>query len=148
MTSKRRAASATVRVIGPIASWVSETGMIPARLTRPLVGRIPTKALAEAGDRIEFTVSLPVPASARFAATAAPVPPLEPPGVRVKSYGLSVWPPSELTVVPDNANSCMLDLPRIIAPALRSLATTKASDGGNIPASDAEPPVVGRSAVL
>jgi hypothetical protein len=36
-------------------SWVSETGMIPARLTRPLVGRIPTRALAEAGDRIEFT---------------------------------------------------------------------------------------------
>src|SRR5580704_2338099 len=93
MISKRRAASATLRVIGPIASWVSETGMIPARLTRPLVGRKPTKALAEAGDRIEFTVSLPVPASARFAATAVAVPPLEPPGVRVRSYGLSVWPP-------------------------------------------------------
>src|ERR1700688_3428186 len=87
MTSKRRAASATVRAIGPIASWVSETGMIPARLTRPFVGRIPNNGVGEDGDRIEFTVSLPVPASARLAATAVPVPPLDPPGVRVKSYG-------------------------------------------------------------
>src|ERR1700693_3356858 len=51
MTSKRRAASATVRAIGPTASWVSETGMIPARLTRPRVGRMPTSALAEAGEQ-------------------------------------------------------------------------------------------------
>src|SRR6516225_7389666 len=122
--------------------------MIPARLRSPLVGRIPTRLLADAGERIELTVSLPVPATARLAATAAPVPPLEPPGVRVRSYGLSVWPPSELTVVPDSANSCMFDLPRMIAPALRNLATVKASTFGCAPASAAEPPVVGRSAVL
>ncbi len=59
--------------------------MMPARLMSPLVGRMPTSALAEAGERIEFTVSLPVPAKAKLAATAAPVPPLEPPGVRDKS---------------------------------------------------------------
>jgi hypothetical protein len=85
MTSSSRAASATVRAIGPAASWVSDTGMSPAQLKRPLVGRMPTNALAEAGERIELTVSLPVPASARLAATAAQVPPLEPPGVRVRS---------------------------------------------------------------
>jgi hypothetical protein len=32
MTSRSRAASATVRAIGPAASWASETGMIPERL--------------------------------------------------------------------------------------------------------------------
>jgi superfamily I DNA/RNA helicase len=41
-----------------------------------LVGRMPTSALAEAGERMELMVSLPVPATAKLAATAAPVPPL------------------------------------------------------------------------
>ena len=59
--------------------------MIPERLTSPFVGRIPTRLLAEDGERIEFTVSVPIPTTAKFAATAAPVPPLEPPGVLVRS---------------------------------------------------------------
>ena len=41
--------------------------------------------LAEAGERMDWPVSLPVPARARLAATEAPVPPEEPPGVRVRS---------------------------------------------------------------
>ena len=40
---------------------------------------------ADAGERIELTVSVPMPAIAKLAARPAPVPPLEPPGVRVGS---------------------------------------------------------------
>ena len=58
---------------------------MPVRLTRPRVGRMPTRLLALDGERMEFTVSDPVPAVAKLAATAAPVPPEEPPGVRVRS---------------------------------------------------------------
>ena len=46
------------------------------------VPRIPTKLLCEAGMRIDPQVSLPMPAAAKLAAIAAPVPPLEPPGLR------------------------------------------------------------------
>ena len=59
--------------------------MMPLRLTAPTVGLMPTRLLAEAGDRIELTVSVPMPSSPKFAASAAPVPPLEPPGVLVRS---------------------------------------------------------------
>ncbi len=35
--------------------------MIPSRLTRPMVGRIPTRPQADAGERIELIVSVPIP---------------------------------------------------------------------------------------
>jgi hypothetical protein len=79
------ATSTTWRPSGPIASCVLDTGMMPLKLSRPRVGRRPTIELADAGERTEFTVSEPVPAIAKLAARAAPVPPLEPPGVRVRS---------------------------------------------------------------
>jgi hypothetical protein len=41
--------------------------------------------LAEAGERIELMVSVPTPINPKFAASPAPVPPLEPPGVLVRS---------------------------------------------------------------
>ena len=41
--------------------------------------------------RIDPQVSLPMPAVAKLAPMAAPVPPLDPPGTRIKSYGLRVW---------------------------------------------------------
>jgi len=63
---------------------------------------------AEAGERMELTVSVPIPAIAKLAVRPAPVPPLEPPGVRVRSYGLSVCPRIELTVSRQIANSCRL----------------------------------------
>jgi len=76
------ATSVTVRVIGPPISCVLESGMIPVRLARPCVPRTPTKLLCEAGMRIDPQVSLPMPTAAKLAAIAAPVPPLEPPGLR------------------------------------------------------------------
>ena len=40
---------------------------------------------ADAGERTELTVSLPVPARAKLQARETAVPPEEPPGVRVRS---------------------------------------------------------------
>ena len=72
---------------------------MPVRLESPCVPRRPTRLLCEAGLRIEPHVSLPMPAAAKFAAIAAPVPPLDPPGLRSRSYGLRVCPNRDPTVV-------------------------------------------------
>jgi len=85
--------------------------MMPLRLTSPRVGRSPTRSQAEAGERTEFTVSDPRPTVAMFVCHRDGGPPLEPPGVRARSYGFSVCPPSELTVVPARASSCRFVFP-------------------------------------
>src|ERR1700676_4020837 len=100
MASSMRAQSATLRVRGPILSCVTERGTIPSRLISPAVGRIPTRLFAEEGERIEPPVSEPVPTAAKFAATAAAVPPDEPPGVLVKSWGFLGWLPNALLGIP------------------------------------------------
>ena len=89
---RRIAASVTVRAIGPAVSWLWAIGMIPLRLTSPIVGFIPTRPHAAAGIRIEPPPSEPVAHGTRPAATAAAEPPEDPPGVRVKSQGLRVIP--------------------------------------------------------
>ena len=43
MAESRAAASATVRAIGPAVSWLCAIGMMPARLTSPSVGLMPTR---------------------------------------------------------------------------------------------------------
>ena len=53
-------------------------------------------------------VSLPIPTMAKLAAILAPVPPDEPPGVRVRSYGLRTCPPSPERDIPWKANSLRL----------------------------------------
>ena len=53
ITASMRAASATERVMGPASSCVLLMGRIPLRLTRPRVGRMPTKLVADAGDRVD-----------------------------------------------------------------------------------------------
>ncbi len=121
--------------------------MTPARLTSPRVGRMPTRLFAEAGERIDWPVSLPVPSSAMFAAIATPVPPLDPPGVRVRSYGFSTCPPRLLIDMPPRANSCRFALARISAPALRIFATVGASRGRNGVLMLTLPAVVGMSTV-
>ena len=97
--------------------------------------------------RIEPQVSDPHPTAPKLAATAAPVPPDEPPGLRAGSYGFRVWPPSELMLVIPAANSCMLVLARMTAPASRSFHTWSASRGGTEAASASVEPVVGMSKV-
>ena len=62
------AASVTVLAIGPVLSRSQSSGLMPAMLTNPRVGRTPTTALVAAGMRMEFAVSVPLPTNAKFAA--------------------------------------------------------------------------------
>src|SRR5438128_4571483 len=82
------AASATVRACGPTVSCVCEIGTTPARLVRPTVGLMPTTLLTFAGQTMLPSVSEPRLTAAKFAATAAAEPELEPHGLRSIEYGL------------------------------------------------------------
>src|SRR5688572_30218651 len=95
------AASRTVLVIGPAVSWLCAIGMIPARLTTPIVGLMPTNELADDGQTIDPSVSVPIAAAHRFAAMAAPDPELEPQGLRSTTYGFFVCPPRALQPLDD-----------------------------------------------
>src|SRR5213080_3973186 len=92
----RIAASVTVRHIGPAVSWLCAIGTIPVPLIRPSVGLIPTSPHADDGQTTEPSVSVPTPTAARFAEIAAPVPELEPHGLRSSTYGFLVCPPRPL----------------------------------------------------
>jgi hypothetical protein len=52
---------------------------MPLRETRPTVGRRPASAWCAEGARTEPPVSVPIPTTAKLAASAAAVPPEEPP---------------------------------------------------------------------
>jgi hypothetical protein len=73
--------------------------------------------LNEAGIRTEPPVS--EPAGANRAATPAPVPPEDPTGTRLRSYGLCAIPANgvKFVVVTPNPSSCMFALPSTVAPA-------------------------------
>jgi hypothetical protein len=75
------AASATVRQMGPVTSWLWAMGTTPDRVVRPSVGLMPTTPFVEDGQTIDPSVSVPRVAAARLAATAAPEPELEPHGL-------------------------------------------------------------------
>src|SRR6185503_13129265 len=126
---------------------------MPARLIRPTVGLIPTSELAEDGQTTEPSVSVPIAAAQRFAATAAPEPELEPHGLRSSEYGFFVWPPRPLQPLDECverklAHSLRLVLPRMTAPASRSFCTMNASRRAIEPSRASEPAVVAiRSAV-
>src|SRR5713226_1744296 len=96
---------------------------------------------------MEPPVSVPRASGANPAATAAALPPLEPPGTRLRSHGLAVGKNAEFSVDEPIANSSMLVLPMITAPASRSRDTTVASYGGRQPSRIREAQVVGASAV-
>ena len=80
-------------------------------------------------------------------ATATPEPALDPHGERRGSYGLRAWPPTALQPLIECdermlAHSDRLVLPRMIAPAARSLATSGASRPVTLSFSAREPAVV------
>src|SRR6266850_6871429 len=79
------AASATLRHRGPAVSWLWAMGMIPARLTRPTVGLMPTTPHALAGLTIDPSVSVPTATAQRLALTATADPELDPDGVRSRT---------------------------------------------------------------
>src|SRR5215831_3324321 len=130
MTCSIRAASSTVRVMGPALSSTHDSGSTPALLTRPYVGFRPTHPHREAGIRMLPPVSVPVVATARPAAIAAPDPPLEPPGITSRFHGLWVVPKWGLSVVTPNASSCVFNLPSKTDPAYRSLRAAVESTAG------------------
>src|SRR6478735_2252434 len=115
---------------------------MPTRLTLPKVGLRPTIPQRLAGTRIDPPVSLPSAPAQRPPATAAPEPPLDPPGIRLVSHGLRVG-----GHIGPHANSCMRVLPSRIAPAARSRATAAESTLGNVTPGAVVPTVVGMSAV-
>src|ERR1700752_2962384 len=120
--------------------------MIPARLTSPTVGLMPTSEFAEEGQTIEPSVSVPIAAAPRFAAMAAPEPELEPHGLRSSAYGFLVCPPRPLQPLDDFverklAHSLKFVLPRMTAPASRSFFATNASCARFEPTSASGPPL-------
>ena len=72
---------------------------------------------------------VPVAAGARPAATAAALPPDEPPGTRAVSQGLVTAPKAEFSLAEPMANSSQLSLPNVTMPAERRRCTTVASNG-------------------
>src|SRR5579871_2909521 len=113
------AASSTERAIGPGVSRLGLSGRMPNALTRPIVVLSPVSPHHEAGNRTEPPVSVPIPQGAKRAATATPVPLLEPPGVRAVfgSQGFHGVPLCWLVPQPPIANSTVCVLPRTIMPA-------------------------------
>src|SRR6478672_297035 len=92
---------------------------------------------------MEPPVSEPSASGAIPAATAAALPPLDPPGTRVGSWGLRVGPKAEFSVDEPMANSSRLVLPTNTAPASRRRVTAVASYGGLQPSRIRDPQVVG-----
>jgi hypothetical protein len=86
----------------------------------------PTTPHSAAGWRIEPPVSVPSAHGARPAATAAALPPDEPPGTRSRSHGLRTGPNAEFSFEEPIANSSWLVLPSSVAPASASFATAVA----------------------
>src|SRR5512147_1616223 len=104
---------------------------------------MPTTPHKEAGCRTDPPVSVPNAPRHRSAATAAALPPLDPPGTRLVSHGLRVTPYAEFSVLEPIANSSVLVLPRNTAPNARSRATAVASYGGTKPRKILLPAVAG-----
>src|SRR5579859_3289391 len=102
-------------------------GSVISHGTRFTDGRRPTTPQHDAGMRIEPPMSVPIPKVAMPAATAAALPPLEPPGVTPSRHGLLVAGKIAFTVPTEAASSGRLVLPRIAEPAARSLATEGSS---------------------
>jgi hypothetical protein len=76
--------------MAPVVSSDQARVTTPARETRPYVPRSAQMPLTAAGMRSDPPVSVPVATGSTRAASAAPDPPLEPPGLRVGSHGLRV----------------------------------------------------------
>ncbi len=124
------AASATVRVIGPVWEKLVHPFSAGHRGTRPRLALKPTTPHTAAGIRIEPARSLPSASGPSPAATAAAAPPLEPPAIRSRCHGLRVCPKIRLSVTPLHPNSGVFVLPTTTAPARRARSTTIASSSG------------------
>ena len=100
-----------MRAIGPAWSKLGASGKQPSSGTSPQVGLNPTSAHQAAGMRIEPPESVPSATSASPAATAAALPPLEPPARRPGAIGLGTVPKCGFCDEIPYANSCRFVLP-------------------------------------
>jgi len=108
-------------------SVLSPSGTNPDFGTRPNVGFKPLTPLWAAGQRILPPVSVPSPAKKSPAATPDPVSELYPPGHLFRSQGFLGSGNGFVGSGMPNANSIVVVLPTMIAPASRSRLTTGAS---------------------
>src|SRR3954447_4363304 len=97
---------------------------------RPHDGFRPTTPQHAAGSRIEQPVSVARPRSARPAATAAALPPDEPPVVRPGWVGFCTVPYHGFWLVTPHANSWRFALPTTTAPASTRRLTALAAFAG------------------
>src|SRR5262249_30565712 len=134
------------RAIGPMHapsdSVPLATGTCPSIGTKPVVGFSPAIPQKCAGTRIDPERSLPIPAGERHAAIAAASPPLEPPAVHSRLYGLLVRPKMGLSLSYETAISGVFVFPKMMAPADLSRATAVASRSGTSLIRNREPLVV------
>ena len=125
--SSTNAASATVRASTPLTVTplhVSGSGQVEMR---PRCGLMPTRCVHAAGMRTLPAPSEPMAAVTRPAATAAALPPDDPPGVCRRDQGLRVCPKPGPLVNGHCPSSQVLVLPTMTAPAALSRRTTSAS---------------------
>ena len=91
---------------------------------------MPTIPHSDAGWRIDPPVSVPMAHGADPAATAAALPPDDPPGTFAVSHGFFTGPKPEFSFDEPMANSSMLVLPSSAAPASVRRRTAVAVYGG------------------
>src|SRR5919197_1145473 len=125
-TAHAAATAATVRAIGPTVSKLGQSGKTPSVETRPQLGFRPTTPQHAAGSRTEPPVSVPRPRSQSPAASAAALPPDEPPAIRPGRAGFWTVPYHGFWLVVPQANSCRFALPTTTAPASTSRSTAGA----------------------
>ncbi len=123
MIDSASAASPTVVASGPFSSMPKQPCTPTSRGTVPDPGLMPNTPQTAAGMRIEPRPSLPWATGTIAEATAAALPPEDPPAVRVGSHGLRTTPVA-LPLVPQIPSSGIREMPTTRAPAARSRRTT------------------------
>ena len=138
------AASATVLAMGPEAVRPCQCAPAPPGSgTNPGVGFTPTRPQQAAGMRSDPPPSEPSASGAMPDATAAAPPPVEPPGVRLRSHGLRVGRNAAPSVKGQIASSGICVLPMTMQPAARRRRTRSSSRAAGAEPVAAEPWRVG-----
>ena len=123
-TESISATSSTVVANGPFSATPNHEFGPRSAGTMPYPGLMPNSPRLAAGTLIEPMPSAPVGDRHRFPeATAAALPPEDPPGTRSVFHGFRVIAIGE-SVLPQMHNSGTAVIPTTIAPAARNLATT------------------------
>src|SRR3954447_25272819 len=111
------ALSSTLRLRGPEVPRAYQRCGCGAVVTRPRWGLRPNSPQQALGIRIDPPPSPPIPTGTMPVATATAVPPLDPPGVRLRSQALCVMPRLADSVEAIAPNSGMLVVAATTAPA-------------------------------